>query len=43
MAEHAAFEDLSREDERTVRAWRGGVAAMTTSLKKADVKREEKP
>jgi hypothetical protein len=39
MAEHAAFEDLSREDERTVRAWLAGVAA---SLKKADVKREEK-
>jgi DNA-binding MarR family transcriptional regulator len=41
-AEHAALADLSHEDERTVRAWLAGVAAMTTSLKKAAVKREEK-
>ena len=41
-AEHAALADLSPEDERTVRAWLAEVAAMTTSLKKAPVKREEK-
>jgi DNA-binding MarR family transcriptional regulator len=41
-AEHAALADLSHEDERTVRAWLAGVAAMTTSLRKAEVKREEK-
>ena len=41
-AEHAALADLSREDERTVRAWLAGVAAMTTSLEKAEVRREEK-
>ena len=41
-AEHAALADLSPEDERTVRAWLADVAAMTTSLKKAAVKREEK-
>jgi hypothetical protein len=40
--EHAALADLSREDERTIRAWLANVAAMTTSPKKAKVKREEK-
>src|SRR6476660_2536397 len=29
--EHAALADLSREDERTGRAWPAGLAAMTTS------------
>jgi DNA-binding MarR family transcriptional regulator len=29
--EHAALADLSRQDERTVRAWLAHVAAMTTS------------
>ena len=29
--EHAALADLSREDERTVRAWLADLAAMTTS------------
>jgi DNA-binding MarR family transcriptional regulator len=29
--EHAALADLSRQDERTVRAWLASVAAMTTS------------
>jgi hypothetical protein len=29
--ERAALVDLSREDERTVRAWLANVAAMTTS------------
>ena len=41
-AEHAALADLSREDERTVRAWLASLAALTTSPKKAEVKREEK-
>jgi DNA-binding MarR family transcriptional regulator len=40
--EHAALADLSREDERTIRAWLASVAAMTTSPRKAGVKREEK-
>jgi DNA-binding MarR family transcriptional regulator len=39
--EHAALADLSREDERTVRAWLAGVAAMTAGS--AEVKREEQP
>ena len=41
--EHATLADLSREDERTIRAWLAGVAAMTTSTKTPGVKREEKP
>ena len=40
--EHAALTDLSREDERTIRAWLASLAAMTTSPKKAEVKRKEK-
>jgi DNA-binding MarR family transcriptional regulator len=40
--EHAALADLGREDERTIRAWLAGLAALTTSAKKAEVKREEK-
>jgi DNA-binding MarR family transcriptional regulator len=40
--EHAALADLSHEDERTIRAWLANLAAMTTSTKKAEVKREEK-
>jgi DNA-binding MarR family transcriptional regulator len=43
VVEHAALADLSREDERTVRAWLASVAAMTTGTKSAGVKREEKP
>ena len=39
--EHAALADLSREDERTVRAWLASLAAMTTSLKKDGVRRGE--
>jgi DNA-binding MarR family transcriptional regulator len=42
MVEHAALADLGREDERTIRAWLANLAAMTTSPKKAEVKREEK-
>ena len=41
-AERAALADLSREDERSVRAWLASLAAMTTSAEKAEVKREEK-
>jgi DNA-binding MarR family transcriptional regulator len=41
--EHAALADLSREDERTVRAWLATLAAMTTNPKKAEIKQEEKP
>ena len=40
--EHAALADLSREDERTIRDWLASVAAMTTSLNRAEVKPEEK-
>ena len=40
--EHAALTDLSREDERTIRAWLASLAAMTTSPKKAEIKRKEK-
>jgi DNA-binding MarR family transcriptional regulator len=42
VVEHAALADLSREDERTVRAWLADVAAMTTSPKKAEVKGRER-
>ena len=42
VVEHAALADLSREDERTIRAWLASLAAMTTSPNKAEVKREEK-
>ena len=42
VVEHAALADLSREDERTVRAWLASVAAMTESPVKAEVEREEK-
>jgi hypothetical protein len=41
VVEHAALADLSREDERTIRAWLASLAAMTPSLKQAEVKREE--
>ena len=42
VVEHAALADLSREDERTIRAWLANVAAMTTSLKKAEAEQKEK-
>ena len=42
MVEQAALAALSREDERTIRAWLANVAAMTTGLRMAEVKREEK-
>src|SRR6266581_3591720 len=41
-AERAALADLSREDERTVRAWLASLAAMTTSPKRQRSS-EEKP
>ena len=40
--EHAALAGLSREEERTVRAWLASLAAMTTSPEKAEAEREEK-
>jgi DNA-binding MarR family transcriptional regulator len=40
--EHAALADLSREDERTVRAWLASLAAMTVSPGKAGAGRMEK-
>ncbi|HMI22872.1 MAG TPA: hypothetical protein VK594_00160, partial [Streptosporangiaceae bacterium] len=39
--EHAAFADLSREDERTVRAWLADVAAMTASPKRQGASEEK--
>jgi hypothetical protein len=42
VVERAALADLSRQDERTVRAWLANVAAMTTSPKEAEVKRKER-
>jgi DNA-binding MarR family transcriptional regulator len=41
-AERAALADLSREDERVIRAWLASLAAMTTSPKKSEVRREDK-
>jgi DNA-binding MarR family transcriptional regulator len=40
--ERAALADLSPEGGRTVRAWLASVAAMTTSPKDAEVKRQER-
>ena len=42
VVERAAFADLSREDEHTVRAWLANVAALTTSPKKAEAEQKEK-
>jgi DNA-binding MarR family transcriptional regulator len=38
--EHAVLADLSRQDERTVRAWLASLAAMTTSHAQAEQKEE---
>ena len=38
--EHAALADLSREDERTVRAWLASLAALTTGPDKAEAEQE---
>ena len=40
--EHAALADLSREDERTIRAWLARLAATTTCPKKAEAEQLEK-
>ena len=40
--EHAALADLSREDERTVRAWLASLAALTTGPEKAGAGQKEK-
>jgi DNA-binding MarR family transcriptional regulator len=40
--ERAALADLSREDERTVRAWLASVAAMTASPTNAGVERRDR-
>jgi DNA-binding MarR family transcriptional regulator len=42
VVERAALADLSRKDERTVRAWLANVAAMTASPKNGVVKRQER-
>ena len=40
--ERAALAGLSREDERTVRAWLATLAAMPASSMRAEVKQEER-
>ena len=40
--EHAALADLSRNDERAVRAWLAKVAAMTMSAPHSDIERSGK-
>ena len=40
--EHAALADLSREDERTVRAWLAGLAALPACPTKAGAGQKEK-
>jgi len=42
VVEHAALADLSREDERTVRAWLASLAALTTGPDKAEAEQKEK-
>jgi DNA-binding MarR family transcriptional regulator len=42
LVERAALADLSREDERTIRAWLASMAAMTTSPENGEVKRQER-
>jgi DNA-binding MarR family transcriptional regulator len=39
--EHAVLADLSRQDERTVRAWLAGLAAMTTRHSKPEAEQKE--
>jgi DNA-binding MarR family transcriptional regulator len=41
--EHAALAGISREDERTIRGWLAGLAAMTASPEQAGAGRREKP
>jgi DNA-binding MarR family transcriptional regulator len=40
--EHAALAELSREDERTVRAWLANLAAMPATPEEAAARRKEK-
>jgi hypothetical protein len=40
--EHAALADLSREGERTVRAWLAGLAALPACPKKVGAGQKEK-
>ena len=40
--EHAALAGLSRQDERTVRAWLASLAALTTGPGKAEAEQKEK-
>ena len=42
VVEHAALADLSREDERTVRAWLASLAALTTGPDTAEPEQREK-
>jgi DNA-binding MarR family transcriptional regulator len=42
VAEHAALAGLSREDERTVRAWLANLAAMPATPEEAAARRKEK-
>ena len=39
--EHAVLADLSSKDERIIRAWLASLAAMTTSLSKAQAEQKE--
>jgi DNA-binding MarR family transcriptional regulator len=41
VAESAALADLSREDERAVRAWLASMAAMTARPKNGETKRQD--
>jgi DNA-binding MarR family transcriptional regulator len=41
-AEHAALSNLSDEEERIVRAWLANLAAMTSTSRGADARREER-
>jgi DNA-binding MarR family transcriptional regulator len=41
VVEHAALADLSREDERTIRAWLASLAARTTGAKDAEAEQGE--
>jgi DNA-binding MarR family transcriptional regulator len=42
VVEHAALADLSREDQRTVRAWLANVTAMTASPQITGVRKEKR-
>jgi DNA-binding MarR family transcriptional regulator len=42
VVEHAALADLSREDERTIRAWLARLAALTTGPDEGETGQKEK-